>query len=609
MPIIPRKSRPFRFPVTAEYAIARSIAHIVDSGRGTPKVEPDVPGIVINDEGVWCGRDSVEIVGRYLGIPVTEADILQQQHIIESDWPGLAEYEQRFAPGAWPHQPAGGAFLAARTAAFQCDPARTGKNTSVLMASVLVGAKKTVIATNGTPKLGWADDIVKWFGESPLILEGRRGTDAWQVCVPCKGLGVIDNAGKMEKCPACRTGRGMRIGGWIHPPGGLEEAMHRARFIVVNYDILIPQKVTGASGEVTIREDLKGWIGKILKHAKFDILVCDELQKVGDKGSRLSALRFLSRNAPRVYAPTATPTDGRIIKLYSPLDIVTGGMFGKSRKRFASRYAEGYVGNYSFTVPQDGCSAFAKTELYERLTHLWIKRTDAEINPLLPPIRRQVVRINAPVTSEMILAGQKQDALESTLNATAAVKIPSVVNDAIDAMEEGKKICIYTRERATGIAIYNQIVKAYNTKAGDGMRSQRTELWCCIGKSSDTRVAMAKAFSAHTGAGLFTATIDGFQTGVSLVGVNFNLYADLHWSADAINQTERRSMLYERRTGLVSVFYVLAGSTDDDVIAVLKPKLETLEVVLKDQIAGEYRELFSEKETLEEIFARHMAHL
>jgi hypothetical protein len=607
MPIIPRKSRPYRFPVTPAYALAREVAKIVDSGRGEPRIEPEVPGIIVNDEGVWCGRDSVEIVSRYLNIPITQDEIRQQQYIVEGDWPGLQEYERRFAKDAWPHQPAGGAFLAARSAAFQCDPARTGKNTAVLMASVLVGARQTVIATNGTPKLGWAEDIIKWFGESPLILEGRKGTDAWEMCVPCKGRGIIEVSGKFEKCPACRTGRGMRIGGWVRPQGGVEAALAQARFVVVNYDILIPQKVSGDFGEVTIRQDLKGWVGKITKHTKFDVLVCDELQKVGDKGNRLGALRYLSRNAPRVYAPTATPTDGRIIKLYAPLDIVTGGMFGRSRKKFAARYAEGFMGNHGFTVPQDGCSAFAKTELYERLNHLWIKRTDAEINPLLPPIRRQTVRINAPTTTDMVMSQQSKDAMESSLNATASVKIPTVVADAIAAMEEGKKVCVYSRERATGIAIHNQIVKVYNTKAGDEMRAQRTELWCCIGKTSDTRVTMAKAFSAHTGAACFTATIDGFQTGVSLGGVNFNLYADLHWSADAINQTERRSMLYERRTGLVSVFYLVAGTSDDDVVAVLLPKLETLEVVLRDGVAGEYRELLSEKETLEQIFARHMA--
>jgi hypothetical protein len=120
---------------------------------------------------------------------------------------------------------------------------------------------------------------------------------------------------------------------------------------------------------------------------------------------------------------------------------------------------------------------------------------------------------------------------------------------------------------------------------------------------------MADEFSAHDGAGLFQATIDGFQMGRSLEGLTTNHFPDLHWDPTAIQQCEARGDLWERTFGLVSVFWVLSKSGDEHMISVLIPKLEALESVLGDKDAGQLRDTISPRETLDEVWARHTAHL
>jgi hypothetical protein len=77
----------------------------------------------------------------------------------------------------------------------------------------------------------------------------------------------------------------------------------------------------------------------------------------------------------------------------------------------------------------------------------------------------------------------------------------------------------------------------------------------------------------------------------------------------AIYQCEKRADTFERLTGLISVFYILAHSGDEHMIAVLLPKLDTLWNVFGHQASADMKDTFTPRETVDEVWARHVAHL
>lgn len=584
--IIPRRSRPFPFIATEEQAMIAGVDQL--------------PGVVINSEGVWCGRDSVEIVGGMLGVPSesVRAAVAPYDVIEASDWPGLTRFEQSIAPRLRPYQPEPIAFMASRTAALNCDPCRTGKNVATYGAVTLVDARQTLILTSGTPKLGWAEDAAKWLGASSLILEGRSGTEAWWFCVPCAGRGLYE----MERCLDCR-GRGWQ------KVEDINEALTKARVIIANFDILIGQKEADLAGVERLRADLPGWVPKLLKHGRYDTVVLDEAHKIGEKGLRRQSVRHLLHRAKRVWATTATPTDGKLVKLWTLIDLVTGSMWGRSKKKFAARYAEGFQSEWGFSVPKDGRSIFADTELPHRLKHLMIRREKSEIWPHMPPMTRQVIRLQKTRKTGGTIGAPGIDALEHALDQTAAEKIQTVVDAILEELREGNKVTCFTRRRNTGETISEALHKALVSKRESALKFRNTAIWNCIGKTVDSRVNMADRFSEHAGAGAFIATMDGFQTGRSLLGVSTNHFPDLHWDPTTIHQCEERASVHDRPTGLVSVFYIIEGSSDDHLIAVLIPKLEALTNVLGDKRSGDFQADITKKETLDEVWKRHTAHL
>ena len=154
-----------------------------------------------------------------------------------------------------------------RSWAMLCDPMRAGKTLTALTGSVLVGAEKTLVICPALPKLGWAEEIAKWVDEEAVVLEGRAGNVVRRFCKACMGRGRIDGV----YCEACKLKNGQSNGMKLFK-GKTEvaEAIAKAKYVIVNYDLLVAQRAKDGTGRAYYRTDLPGWVPTLSRHY-FDI--------------------------------------------------------------------------------------------------------------------------------------------------------------------------------------------------------------------------------------------------------------------------------------------------------------------------------------------------
>ncbi len=218
----------------------------------------------------------------------------------------------------------------------------SGKTPTTLAAASILGIQKVLIVCPSIAKLVWATELVKWMQQPSLILYGRSCDEARTFCVTCNGTGR-DSKGK--HCLVCKRSNGQSYGAHIHQtPEAIATAMHDARFIIANFDILTPQMQRDAAGKRSEREDLPGWY-KLLDAAGFKLLIIDEahILRGRSKGNRIGESRrdkllHISKSIERVWGLTGTPIYGRVADLWALLDVITNGLYGRPGWDFDKRY-------------------------------------------------------------------------------------------------------------------------------------------------------------------------------------------------------------------------------------------------------------------------------
>ena len=110
-------------------------------------------------------------------------------------------------------------------------------------------------------------------------------------------------------------------------------------------------------------------------------------------------------------------------------------------------------------------------------------------------------------------------------------------------------------------------------------------------------------------ADVIVATIGSVPVAISLKGAQSVHFADLDFSPAAVLQAEERP--YEVGTnGLTIVYYVVEKSVDEHVVEMVISKMRTLETVVNEQTATNFREAFSgqsAEELAEEVWQRMVA--
>lgn len=463
--------------------------------------------------------------------------------------------------------------------------ANSGKTPTTLAAASLLGFERVLIVCPSLAKLVWASEIAKWMGLPSTLLYGRSATQA-RVYDKTLGRKVKDAA---------------------VPP-----LLQRSRFVITNYDILVPQGVRSASGVLSTRADLPGWTETLRETFQPQLIIADEAHLLRGRGaagrkgkSRREQLMALAHTVPRFWALTGTPIYGRVADVWALLDVVTGGLFG-NQWAFDARYAEGHRGEHGWK--NNGASNI--DELKERLDCVMLKRTRAEILPDLPKKQRQVIKLEveslAPIKSK---AGVSK--LHAALRGTAEAKAPYVTEAVLDECAEGAKVVVYSYLRAAAEGLAKRI--AESAVQDVRLRSRAFRVWSVSGETSvEARFIQAQAFREWVGAGAFVATIDSMPVAISLKGAQSVHFADVTFDPASLLQAEDRP--YEVGSGgLTVVYYVAERTVDEHVIELVLAKMETLENVVNEVAAGEFRQAFNggpgvhEEDLAEEVWRRMAA--
>lgn len=647
-----RGERPVFFAVTLPWPRIRELTSI--------------PGIARAPGGLACTWDIALMLAAYLGTPCPRSpleDALTDDELKAeaAALPGLERYRRLELPAKLrPYQKEGALFLARRAYAMNCDPMRAGKSAMALAASVLVDAKKTLVIAPAIAKYVWAEQAALWLKEEALILEGRAGDLAKRYCKVCDARGKIKGTdGELITCTACRMRNGQANGYktfdtyvWEWDENGkltcecpkhrdemshdfmisplvcplcvneLHAAIGAASIVVCNYDILISQKNADAAGKLFSVEHLQGWAPVLAAH-KFDLAILDESHLIrgfstdsARKGqTRRERVCEVTENIPIAWALTGTPIFGFVRDLWGQLDCVSkGALTGNGVNdrlpfTFHAHFCEGQKDDYGWRA--DGRSIYADTELPQRLAVFKIQRPRSLILSQMPPKTRQVVRIDAGEVGAKKPRGANDEArLANLLKKTFDAKVDYVTENVISELGEGNKcvVFVFLRESAEKMG---KAVEAACKKADvkTRMREVDAKIWTVHGDTSPQgRFEMARAFREHPKAGAFIATIDSVQVAISLKGATSVHFADLHWQPAALLQAEDRP--YEvGTTGLSILYYIVRGSVDEHIEAIVLPKVKTLADIVNEKGADELRNALAQgagKENLKEVIKAMM---
>jgi hypothetical protein len=420
--------------------------------------------------------------------------------------------------------------------------------------------------------------------------------------------------------------------------------LHAARYVIVNYELLVSQHARMSGGVEYVREDLGGWAPTLAKLG-FDVAICDEghmlrgwttsQKRIGE--SRRERVREALWDVPRVWMVTGTPFFGFTRDIWGQLDIASKGLWsdterGVPGRRFMARYCEGHKAQYGFSAK--GRSIYAETELVRRLKHVMIKRPRAEIFEHVPPKPRSVVRLDIDGVRQYVPGMKSRTALADMIRELADAKRDLVMPQLIGELAEGNKIIVFTYhvpsakkafkalESAIARGKYKARLAEVNTRAwlATGVPRDRADepeeldvdiedksAWA---RSSKARHELARTFREHPGAGVIVATIDAMQVAISLKGAQSVHFLDLHWSPGAMAQAEDRPYSHDIKD-LSIVYYVARKSVDDHIEAEVLPKVETLARLAREKGAEAMLEAFGgvEKQTFEAVWARLTAHL
>lgn len=521
--------------------------------------EYHAPGVVYKNGDTKCAVDAAWLTGAVLGTP----------RVTPHAWPGVPgarakayELKSWKSPeGLSPrdYQCEGGAFLAERDYALLCDQMGIGKSLEALIGAearlslAVIPAPETPVVLILCPALAknhWKREIRRWVKCDATILDTLK-PDPEQL---------------------------------------------NTRYIIANYDILYGQQKKDAAGVLHARKDLPGW-GETLR-GKFLIVIADEAHILrGRSSKRTNAVRDMCIGVPVVWGLTGTLMPNYVRDLWATIDVISGGLHGKYYP-WARAYANGFDGQYGF----DDKGASRSDELRGRLTFFVLGRTKDSVGLELPPMLREVYKVDVEVSAPTVYEGrqaiERQTAVASAFRATARAKRSVVIAQAVEALESAQKVIVflYMREQCDAVA------KAVKEK-WDGL------VLCVHGDMSpEGRDKMAQTFRETDGPACFVATIDSVGLAISLVGADLMLFGDVVAEPWKLLQAEKRGHRFDSKKSLLIRYLVAAGTIDEGLVESVIDKLAVLDETMGAQ--GENENLAtvlgarSSAEIVDELFSK-----
>ena len=611
-----------------------------------------IPGVQRVTGGFACTWDVAWAVAALLDVDAPQLPLQANDSRVQAvlQMSGLERYRKLGFPEKFrSYQKEDALQLALWHWGFLANPMRSGKTPTALGAAELVGAEKILCVVPALPKLGWAEEIARWCDEEAVILYGRAGKVARVFCKSCMGRGFNTDDG--SSCDDCKLLNGQSNGLRLIDAGHgtctkhdttcpqcaqeLHETIDRAKYVIVNYELIVAQQAKDAAGVKYVRPDLLGWVPHLARY-RFDLVIADEAHMLRGRNTdeskkgqtRREKFNELTARIDRCWLVGGTPQFSYVRDWWGQLDAASlGAATTWSDDRlffdFDRRYCDGQTGDYGWE--NSGASQYAETELKRRIQRFAIMRPRSEILPNMPKKQRQVLRIEADVAMtavRRILRGKLDigDKTKKLMAQTAKVKLSHVLENAMPELVEGLKIMVVCFNPDTAKlyadAFKKQCKKREFKKRMEKVRAQGGGPHGEV--SVDARGKMGRAFREHRGAGVFVMTIDSFQVGVSLRGAVTEHWVDMHHDPSAMLQAEDRPYEPDPKTGefdergLSLVYYVVKGTIDEHREARFLPKVDALARVTDEEGAVQLRGTMTkeeEKETLAATLERLAGHI
>jgi len=570
-------------------------------------------------------------------------------------FPGLDRYKKLgFHTKARPYQPAAISFVSSRAYGFLSDDCRSGKTFDIIASTVLCDAKKVLISTPDFVKRVWATEIATLTGEEPAILYGRGADEVRVFCKTCIGRGRLHGSEadkivaaheaseaerqtktkrKLKKrwpdlrCPDCRAENGQALGARIYKDEWVHDAIAKSRYVITNPDLLIAQMAKTLPGVEYVDMTLPGWCPALAKH-KFEWVVADESHNnfrhiqlsAYNKGhlSKRDKMIELAQGVERFICVTATPMVGFVRDFWPQLDLMSGGIWGS---KYAPRLPWSFGSSYCASGKDahdhwhwDGRSERADTELAGRLKVLKIQRPLEELAKDMPPVTRQVIRVDINTAKQDRIKRKNESAASTFIRLVRRAgdyKRPVVIENVLNEMSAGHKSIVFCKcEESVETFAQRLSEEIAKRQWAPRMRQVNGEVWAVhgdfsSGKSEDTKKPLkggsekmrheaGRMFREHRGAACFVASIDAFQLGVSLKGATTIHFLEYHASPGCMFQAERRPREIGT-TGLTILYYIAVGTIDDRLEYTLLPKVASMDAMKQDLGAGQVLDAFGVK--------------
>lgn len=450
------------------------------------------------------------------------------------------------------HQREGIAFLRKRKGAILADEMGLGKTRQAIVALANVDVDLHVIVCPASLKLNWKREILAVLPEESVFVSGQKG--------------------KFD--------------------------VKRDSWLVVNYD------------------QLGKWIGPILDAGKFT-LTGDEAHYIKGASARTKYFMILAKDAAIVYLLTGTPVLNRPVELFNLLKAIKHpiaklkGQFGekycgatamarvrdKANNRFFVVHrsqAYGFMndrGRYQVSFYVDMRGATNLDELRREIGSSFLRRMKSEVMDLPEKIEEMVPVELKPVwrkkyatafddyakfvrenpmgkNIDNIMLARQLVELQKLKQVCSEGKIEAVVEAVESAVEQGVKVVVFTQYAKTLMALQDQLTHL-GVVSIQGSSSQ------------DRRQQAVDAFQGDEKVRVFIGNVKAAGVGITLTAATQVIFADLDWTPAVHDQAADRCHRIGQ-TGTVNVrYFFVPGSVEEDVIAMLAKKRETIAAVLE----------------------------
>lgn len=281
----------------------------------------------------------------------------------------------------------------------------------------------------------------------------------------------------------------------------------------------------------------------------------------------VSCAARLSANARRRIGATATWLPDRRRNMWSQLDMIHPGAWGKAWDFFA-KYTDLKVTNHGNL---DNSGKSNTEELRRRLGFVCHRVDSAETRKMLPPCRRQVLYITKdqqgrPGAFAKELARAKVSGMlrEVLLAESASRKLPVILEYVADAVSSTQKVIIFSARHNDCARLEVAIRKAH----------PELQVWIGHGGHSiRVRDDIRDAFMEHPGPCVLVAGAGAFGESVSLHDADLAIHAMLPVNGRDLWQREGRTSRHGQKRPVLNLYPICEGTVDERMKEILLDKL------------------------------------